>query len=121
MLQRVLHRLQTTRVSLPTTDSSPSSSLLASNIRTDERRRTNAPLSTLLSAILLPGALLALSLLTLVYLLPSAQDTLEPGKGKGDWKHRNGSNVDVFERFWISTKEPGTGREAKAAFIGASR
>ncbi|BGP01933.1 aldose 1-epimerase [Rhodotorula toruloides] len=117
MLQRVLHRLQTTRVSLPTTEPSPSSSLLTPNIRTDERRRTNAPLSTLLSAILLPGALLALSLLTLVYLLPSAQDTLEPGKGKGDWKHRNGSNVDVFERFWISTKEPGTGREAKAAFI----
>ncbi|GEM12804.1 aldose 1-epimerase, partial [Rhodotorula toruloides] len=118
MLQRALHRLQTKRVSLPSTESNPSSTLLAPNIRSDERRRKNAPLSTLLSAVFLPGALLALSLFTLVYLLPSsAQDTLAPGKGKGNWRHRNGSNVDVFERLWISTKEPGTGREARAAFI----
>lgn len=121
MLQRLAHRLRTTRVSLPTTEPSPSASLLAPGIRTDEQRRTNAPLSTLVSAILLPGALLALSVLTLVYLLPSAHDSLDPRRGKGDWVHRNGSNVDVFERFWISTKEPGTGRQAKAAFIGGSR
>lgn len=78
---------------------------------TDYARKTHAPWRTLVTALLLPGFLLVASTAALLWALPPLDDTLQ-------WRdsYRNGSNVNVFERFEIRTKD----HSARATFIRAS-
>ncbi|GAA5901741.1 hypothetical protein JCM8208_003573 [Rhodotorula glutinis] len=75
---------------------------------TDYARKTHAPWRTLVTALLLPGFLLVASTAALLWALPPLDDTLQ-------WRdsYRNGSNVNVFERFEIRTKD----HSARATFI----
>ena len=130
MMQRLGARILRTRVpvpvSLPTDSDNPHIPLTShdqltlddlvhprygSGSGSDYRRKTHAPWRTLVGAVLLPGLLLLASTSALLWALPPLDDTLQ-------WRdsYLNHSNVNVFERFEIQTKD----HSARATFIRAS-
>ncbi|BGP42025.1 hypothetical protein JCM10449v2_006022 [Rhodotorula kratochvilovae] len=81
--------------------------------RHQQSRPTHAPLRTLATAVLLPGALLVASICALLWALPAADPSPAWTRHQREVKYRNGSNVDVLERFEIRNRD----RSARATFI----